>query len=69
MTSFPPSKDAGTCDDHIMNDSKNTLAAHPSAVSVLDLTIIQYCSFVKLNASPVYGSGERNLVRMEVLPA
>jgi hypothetical protein len=36
---------------------------------VLDPAIVQDCSLVKLNSSPVNGSCKGNLIGMEILPA
>ena len=52
-----------------MNDCEHALATNPMPVFVLDLTIIENSSFVQLYAATMNGSGERDLVGMEVLPA
>ena len=51
-----------------MYNCEYTLATDPSAGLVLDLTVIKYRGFVQLDASPVYGSGEWNFVRVEIFP-
>ncbi len=38
--------DARTCNENIMYDGEYTFAAHPPAIPVLDLTIIEHSSLV-----------------------
>lgn len=61
--------DACAANHDIVHDCKNTLASHPSSVSVFNLTIVEDGSLVQLDTPTVYGSGERDLIWMEVLPA
>lgn len=60
--------DSSACDKNIMNNRKDTLAADPCSVLVFDLTVIQNSRLVKVNASPMNFSSERDLIRMKVLP-
>lgn len=60
---------AGAADHHVMYDSEDALAANPSARFTFNLAVVEYSSLVKLHASTMYSSGERNLVRMKIFPA
>jgi len=46
LTASPSFVYAGTCDKNIMYDCEDTLASHPSAISIFYLAIIQNSSFV-----------------------
>jgi hypothetical protein len=52
-----------------MDNGKDTLAADPSAVFMLDTTIIQDGRFVEINSSAVDLLGENQFVAMEIVPA
>ena len=52
-----------------MYDSEDALAAHPHAVLIPDLTVVEDSCFVKLDAPAVDGSREGDLIGMEVFPA
>jgi hypothetical protein len=53
---------------NIVNDSKDTFATNPSAVLMLNATVIQDGGFVKLNTSLVNLLGKDNFVLVEVVP-
>ncbi|KAI4204843.1 MAG: hypothetical protein LQ350_000909 [Teloschistes chrysophthalmus] len=61
-------KDAGAGNDHIVNDCEHTLTPNPSAVFVLDLTIVEDGGLVELNTPPMDSPSKRNLVWVEVFP-
>lgn len=46
MTVQASAIDAGAANHDIVYNRKNTFASYPSAVLVLDLTIIEYCGLV-----------------------
>ena len=68
LTFRASSVDTGTPYEYIMYDSEDTLATHPSSISILDLAIIERGSLVHFDTSPMYGSGEWDLIRMKVFP-
>jgi hypothetical protein len=53
---------------NIVNDGKHTFATNPSAVLMLNATVIQDGGFVKLNTSLVNLLGKDNFVLVEVVP-
>ncbi len=69
MTFQAPSIDASAADKDIMYDCEHTLTSHPSAISILNLTVVEYRGFIQLHAPTVYCSSKRYLIRMEVFPA
>lgn len=58
----------GACDKNIVYDREDTLASHPSAISIFDLAIIQNSSLVQLDSSAVNGTSKRDFIRVEILP-
>lgn len=46
MTVQASAIDAGAANHNIVYNRKNTFASYPSAVLVLDLTVIEYCGLV-----------------------
>ena len=60
--------DTSAANHYVVYDGENALAANPSARFTLDLTVIEYSSLVELHASTMYGSGERNLIWVKILP-
>jgi hypothetical protein len=51
-----------------MNNGKNTFAANPGPVLMLDTTIVQNRSFVELDASTMDLFGEEHFIPMKVVP-
>lgn len=68
-TSWTSSIYAGRGNKNIIDQGKDTFATHPSSILVLDLTIVQHSSLIKLYAPTMNLSRKGDLVRMEVLPA
>lgn len=51
-----------------MYNCEDTFATYPSAISVLDLAIVERGSLVHLNTSAMYSSGEWDLIWMKIVP-
>lgn len=68
LTPLASPVDTGTPHEHIVHYRKDTLAAYPSTISILDLTIIEYRGFVQVDASTVYSLRKWYFVRMKVFP-
>ena len=69
LTADAPSIDAGTGDEHVVDDGEDTLTTDPTAMLILDATVRQHGGLVELDASSVYVAGKRHLVGMEILEA
>jgi hypothetical protein len=61
--------DAGAGDEDIINNCENTFAADERTVFVLHFAIKKSSCFVQFNSPPVARFGERNFLRMKVVPA
>lgn len=64
-----PAVDTGAANHDIVNDGETALAADPVTITVPDLAVGQNGSFVELDATTVEVLGERNLIRVEEVPA
>lgn len=69
MTVQASAIDTGAANHDIVYNRKNTFASYPSAVLILDLTIVEYGGLVQLDTPAMYGSSKRYLIWMEIFPA
>lgn len=56
-------------DQDIVHDREDTFATDPRAIFVPDPAVFQHSSFIQPHTTAVDTSGERNLVRVKILPA
>ena len=51
-----------------MDDGEDTLATYPRAILMLDATVIENCSFIKVYTATMNGFGKNDLISMEKVP-